>query len=295
MSSQENGESAVPEEESTAKPAESRALRSLTTGEEQILSSEASLHGRELAKKAELKRIRKAGVRHEGRKVITDDVKILKSIAELPDEPEDPVNFYREPVRIEYYIPKESRFAVETRHLFIPLIDPEPKEEYELLKRHISEDRFFDLIRVMDEEPRYITEILDSYNTLLPIYESLSRYIRDAEENPESYKSAFYLVETLSEYEPTMAALELLGPFMAWNLNWLVRALNRNGVDFAASDKTVSYFIKQRNIFNDEHQIPYDERFEVLAALFYEQAFPNRGMEFGEEDFFYDIFEKRKI
>jgi hypothetical protein len=150
-----------------------------------------------------------------------------------------------------------------------------------------------DLMKIMDEEPRYITDLLDSYNNTLPIYESLSRYMREGEEDPENFKSAFYLCETLVEYEPTIASLEFLGPFMAWNLNWLVRRLNQSGVEFSASDKTVSYFIKMRNIFNDENQILYDERFEVLAALFYEQAFPNRGTAFGEEDFFYDIFEKR--
>ncbi len=259
-----------------------------------VSSQEAGLHGKSLKSRAEMNRLKKTGVKHEGLKVVTDDVKILKSLSVTPELPGDPINYYVEPVHIEYYIPKESRFAREIRYLYIPLIDPVPLTAHELLQEHIKENRFFDLLSIMDTHPGYISQILDSYNNLLSMYESLSRDMRDAalEDELEKYRSAFYMCETLAEYEPTLASLEFLGEFISWNINWLIRRMNRLGVEFAASDKTVSFLIKRRNIDMEENNRPPDERFEVLAALFYEQAFPYRGLEIQDEDFFYDIFDR---
>ena len=62
--------------------------------------------------------------------------------------------------------------------------------------------------------------------------------------------------------------------------------MNLLGIEFRASDKTVSYFIKKRNIFWEENEYDYDERFEILAALFFEQAFPNRGIIITEDGLF---------
>lgn len=262
---------------------------------EKISSSETGLHGRELKSKSDIKRLKK-GARYEGRKVVTDDVKILKSLEEYPELPEDINNYYREPIRIEYYIPKESKFAVEWRLLYIPMIDPVPKPGHELLKEYMEENRFFDLFAIMDEHPRYITDILESYDNYMNMYETMSKAYKTAStENPEEYRSVFYLTEILAEYEPTMVSLNTLGEFIAYNMNWLVRTMNQEEVEFAASDKTISYFIKRRNIYVEENDLPYDERFEVLAALFYEQAFPNRGSKFEDSDFFYDIFDKKKL
>jgi len=100
----------------------------------------------------------------------------------------------------------------------------------------------------------------------------------------EKYKTAFYLCELLIDYEPSIASLEFLGDFISWNLNWLVRRLNERGVEFTASDKVVSYFVKKRNIYWEESHLEYDERFEILAALFFEQAYPNRGLEDSDMD-----------
>ncbi len=259
-----------------------------------IRSSDSALQGRALKSRAEMNRIRKTGFRHEGKKVVTDDVKILKGLTVIPDLPDDPTNYYVEPVHIEYYIPKESRFAREIRYLYIPLIDPEPAPSHLLLKEHIQKNRFFDLMDIMNAHPEHITDILESYTNFLDLYENLSRSMREAalEGQLEQFRTAFYLCEALSEYEPTLAALSFLGEFLVWNLNWLVRRMNRLRVEFYASDKTVSYFIKRRNMYHEEHEYPYDERFEVLAALFFDQAFPHRGLQSGEEDFFFDIFER---
>ncbi|MCB1307912.1 MAG: hypothetical protein KDK30_07030 [Leptospiraceae bacterium] len=243
-----------------------------------------------------MKRIKRARVRHEGQRVVTDDVKKLKSLAIEPRlPPGEYMNYYVEPVRIEYYIPRESRFAVETRYLYIPLIDPVVREQDKILKLHMEEDRFVDLIEIMNEYPVHITDILDSYSETMNMYESISRTYDEAQSgNVEQLRSVFYQCEILMDFEPTLAALKFLGDFQSWNLNWLIRRLNALGVDLAASDKNVSLLIKKRNMHWEEQGLDYDERFEILAALFYEQAFPNRGLEYDQEDYFFDIFDTRK-
>ncbi|MCB1173536.1 MAG: hypothetical protein KDK39_08230 [Leptospiraceae bacterium] len=260
-----------------------------------VLSSDAGLKARELTSLAELKRIKRARVRHEGKRVLTDDVKLLKSLSIEPHlPPGEYINYYIEPIRIEYYIPKESRFVTESRFLYIPLIDPAPREQDKILKDHMQRNAFVDIIKLMNEYPMYITSLIETYNESMSMYEQLSRFITEAESGAEEhYRKAFYMTEVLAEMEPSLAALEYLGSFMAWNLNVLVRRMNVLGLDFSAADKTISYFIKKRNIYWEENQLPLDERFEVLAALFFDQAFPNRGLQYEDEDFFGDIFDTK--
>ena len=259
--------------------------------EPRTYSRDAALSEKKLTSLSQIKQIKKARVRHEGKRVVTDDVNKLKSLSIEPRLPAGEfINYYVEPVRIEYYIPRESRFSVETKYLYIPLIDPEPRDQDSILRTYISEDRFFDLIDVMNEHPRHITSILESYHGSMKLYEALSNAVRDAALDEERYKAAFYLCETLIEYEPSLAAAEFLGDFLSWNLNWLVRAMNRRGMEFLASDKTTSYFIKMRNIWWEERDYDYDERFEILAALFFEQAYPNRGMSYeGDEELYKNV------
>ncbi len=254
-------------------------------------SREAATTPRQLTTLSAMKQIKRARVRHEGRRVITDDVRKLKSLTIEPRlAAGEFVNFYVEPVRVEYYIPKESRFAVETKYLYVPLVDPEPREQDDILRQNMANERFVDLIDVMNEYPMHITSILDAYNISMRMFESLSRSMYEADGNEELYRTAFYLCEVLIEYEPTLAALEFLGDFMSWNLNWLVRRMNVLGLEFSASDKTVSYFIKKRNQLWEEKDYDYDERFEILAALFFEQAFPNRGLSMAEDDYIFGAF-----
>lgn len=259
-----------------------------------ISSGAAGLRSRELSSLSEIKRIQRARVKHEGQRVVTDDVKKLKSLSIEPRLPRgEYINYYVEPVRIEYYIPKESRFAVETKYLYIPLVNPGCRPQDEILSKHMAEDRFIDLIEIMNEYPQHITDIMDSYNNTMDMYESLSGALEEAYQGKETMlRTAFYLTEVLMEFEPTVAALEFLGAFQIWNLNWLIRQMNTLGIDFAAGDKTISFLIKLRNIKWEEEKRPYDERFEILAALFYEQAFPNRGALVSEEDYFMDVFNK---
>ena len=302
----------APEDQGDARPSEGDASKDSSTGEQEegerkrrkydplkdfdpVLSSEAALKARQLTTLSELKRIKRARVRHEGKRVVTDDVKILKSLSIEPQlPPGEYINYYIEPVKIEYYIPRESRFVTEQRFLYIPLIDPEPRKQDEILRDHMLRNAFVDIIKLMNEYPMYITSLIENYSETMDMYESLSRFITEAENGEEeTYKQAFYMTEVLAEHEPTLASLEYLGEFQAWNLNVLVRRMNTLGIEFAASDKTISYFIKKRNIYWEKHQLPADERFEILAALFYQQAFPNRGLKYEDEDFFGDIFDAK--
>lgn len=260
-------------------------------------SAQAAMHRKELASRGDLKRIQRAGVKVHGQKVVADDVNKLKSLSVTPQLEGEFIDHYIEPVRIEYYIPKESRFVTETRYLYVPLIDPEPRTDPDdgILRDHIEAEKFVDLLQVLGDYPQFTTLILDSYHETFHMYESLSRTMKEARTDPMRYRTALYMVETLGQHEPTLAALEALGEFQSWNLNWLIRTMNEKGVEFACADYTISYLIKRRNEYWEQNDLPFDERFEILASLFYDQAFPNRGLHIGEEDYFFDIFEKKNF
>ena len=86
---------------------------------------ESSFKPKPILNRNELKQIKQSRTRVEGKKVITDDVRKLKSLKVTPDlAPDEQINYYKEPIWIEYYIPKESRFALETKYLYILLIPP---------------------------------------------------------------------------------------------------------------------------------------------------------------------------
>lgn len=261
--------------------------------DEKIKAEETLQKKRQLATKGDIKRIKQSSFKYEGKKVVTDDVKKLKSLEVEPSlSKTEKIDSYVEPVWIEYYVPKDSRFITELRYLYIPLIDPPFDERYPILNEHIKKNRFFDVINILNEHPEHTSIILESYHELLPMHEKVSFALRDARNNPESYKTAFFLCETIMKFEPTLAYLEVLGDYISWNLNWLIRKLNEFQIPFSAEDDTIAYLIKRRNIYWEENQLPYDERFEILAALFYDQAYPNRGLTIEEQDFFYNIFNK---
>lgn len=283
-------------QEKTAEKKGRRRRRDPLANMEPISSTAAGLKPRELASLSELKRVKKARVRHEGRRVVTDDVRKLKSLSIEPElNRGEFLNHYVEPVRIEYYIPKESRFALETKFLYIPLVDPIPREQDRILREAMEKNIFIDLIEVMNTYPQHITDILESYDNTMDMFERMSNTLKEVYDGrEEQLRTVFYLVEVLMDFEPTVAALDFLGDFLSWNVNWLVRQMNLAAMDFSASDKTVSLFIKKRNLHYEENNLPYDERFEILAALFYEQAFPNRGALVPPDDYYLDIFDKRK-
>ncbi len=221
-----------------------------------------------------------SGFRYEGRRVIVDDVSVLNSLAERPPVPdEDEIDNYVEAVKIEHYVPKEKRFAERKLFLYIPLIDPKPSKKHTILKQHIDSKEFFDLFTTLKKETEHKENIQKYYRNTLQIYEKLSEIMEQtkSESNKknieDSYKRSFYLCEVLATYEPTMANLDFLGDFISWNLNYLVRSLNRAKVSFSASDQTVAYFIKKRNKKWEDENLPYNRDFTLLSSLFHEQAF----------------------
>ena len=226
-------------------------------------------------------KVKKAGFHYEGRRVVVNDIKNLQVIANKGAFlNEDELKNYVEPVYVEYYVPQEIHFIKKTLYLYIPLIDPIPKDNHKLLKRHMEKNKFFDLIQIMEKYSEYKEEIEKNYREQLPIYRNLSEIIQQAEQgegNVESlYRRSFYFCEVLAAYEPRLFSLEVLGDFHAWNLNYLTHILNKNRFQFSASDTTVAYFIKKRNEKWEREKKKEDPGFNILVALFQEQAFPGR-------------------
>jgi hypothetical protein len=236
---------------------------------------------KDILSKSQLRQIKRARVRHGGKKVITDDIKKLKSLAIEVDITEDEkINFYREPIEIEYYIPKESRFQVDIKYLYIRLVDPKPKNEnQEMIFNYFRENKkVYDVVAVMNLYPQFLMEILTAYEHKMSILENLSRLIKAGEKGElTEYKKCIYILEALRQYEPTICSLNILGDYVTFGLNQLVRILNKNKVEFSLEDETISYFLKLHRIYDEENNKETGERFEILSELFFQQAYPHRG------------------
>ncbi|XDD50591.1 hypothetical protein AB3N59_01935 [Leptospira sp. WS92.C1] len=240
-----------------------------------------------LLNKSELRQIKKSRTRVEGKKVITDDVKKLKSLNVTPDLPKkELIQYYKEPIWIEYYIPRESRFAYEVKYLFVKLIDPIPRPEPadRVLREALKKGEFIDLIDVLFQYPEKENLIRSSYLNTFSFLESISSNYKQYLKSKDAYdlRVPLFHTEALMKREPTVATLEFLGAFTIYNLNWLIRKLNEAGEEFSLEDETISMLIKRRNEYWDEKSLIADEDFELFAALFYEQAFPHRGSDFDE-------------
>lgn len=237
-----------------------------------------------LLNKSELKAIKRARTKVQGKKVVTDDVRKLKSLKVTPDlDPKETPNFYKEPIWIEYYIPKESRFAYETKFLFIYLVDTLEREDGldRYLKIYKDKNELFDLVQFIEDFPKNKSQVLSSYHDRLGMYETIHNSYTQykVSRDPIDLKSACYVTEALMKFEPTVASLELFPDFLLYNLNWLIREMNRGRVNFSLEDTTISLLIKRRNEHWERNNLPEDEDFDLLSALFYEQAFPHRGAE----------------
>ncbi|WP_061249007.1 hypothetical protein [Leptospira alstonii] len=238
-----------------------------------------------LLNKSELRQIKKSRTRVEGKKVITDDVKKLKSLSATPDLPKkELIQYYKEPIWIEYYIPRESRFAYEVKYLFVKLIDPiaRPEPADAILREAVSKGEFIDVLDVMLRHPEKETLIRNSYINTFSFLESISANHKYFLKTKDAYdlRIPLFHTEALMKREPTIATLEFLGPYTIYNLNWLIRKLNEGEEEFSLEDETISVLIKRRNEYWEKNSLPIDEDFELFAALFYEQAFPHRGSEF---------------
>lgn len=254
---------------------------------------EQSFKAKPILNRNELKQIKQSRTRVEGKKVITDDVRKLKSLKVTPDlAPDEAIQYYKEPIWIEYYIPKESRFALETKYLYILLIPPKPRPKYdEILINAQKEDTFINLLELAKAKKPYSEIIAKSYVNNWSILETIADHLEQYNEskNAELLRIPVYLIETLMLTEPTLATLEVLGEYTIHNIIWLIKKLNRAGIPFSLEDRTISLLIKRRNAYFEEKGLPMDEDFELLSALFFEQAYPHRGAEeLDAQDFLLD-------
>lgn len=244
-----------------------------------------------LLNKSELKQIKRSRTKIQGKKVVTDDVLKLKSLKVTPDiDPSEATNYYREPIWIEYYIPKESRFAYETKYLFVFLVDPPPRSDGldAILNAYKERGNFLDIIQVAEDYPDHKDLILRSYHDRMGMFENIHKALQSFQHSDSAIelKSACYVTEALMKYEPTVASLKLFPDFLVYNLNWLIRQLNLAKIPFSLEDTTISLLIKRRNEHWEAEGLPEDSDFDLLSALFYEQAFPHRGAEELEPDDF---------
>ncbi|MCC5816342.1 MAG: hypothetical protein JJT78_16445 [Leptospira sp.] len=252
---------------------------------------EAPFKPKPLLNKSELKQIKRARTKVQGKKVVTDDVRKLKSLKVTPDlDPKDAPNYYKEPIWVEYYIPKESRFAYETKFLFIYLVDPIEREDGldRYLKIYQDKNELFDLFKFIEDYPKNKDSVMKAYHDRLGMFETVHNSYLSYQNSGDAneLKSAAYVTEALMKFEPTVASLKLFPDFLIYNLNWLIRTMNRSRVKFSLEDTTISLMIKRRNDHWEKNNLPEDEDFDLLAALFYEQAFPHRGAEELEPDDF---------
>ncbi len=213
-----------------------------------------------------------------GSRVVTENVAVLKAIETVPKIASvESDNYYKEPVTIEYYIPKESRFAYQVKYLYVPLYDPTPKGDNQtLVMNHFKElGEPIDLMKVMDEFPQFLVKMLDYLSPQMAIIENLSRSIQDGlGGEKESFKKALYTCEVLRKFEPSIVSLEIVGDYTTYNIHWLIRKLNALQMEFSLEDPTVEFLIHRYRRFANEAGETIPERFEILAEIYLDQAFP---------------------
>lgn len=236
-----------------------------------------------------LKQMERTRVRRGGKKVVTDDIAKLKGLRQSPELPEEDLNnFYVEPVLIEYYIPKESRFANETKFMYIELIDPEPRSDIqrEVMQSFKEDEAPIDVLEAMDRFPDYMDVIMDFYQSTLSLHERVSLLYQSRFIDEMAIRRALYINEVLLKREPTVPALKFLGDFITYNINWCIRFLNEKKIEVTLEDLTVEYLIKRYRRALAERGETTSERFEILAQIYLDQAFPLSEEEFMEDEDF---------
>ena len=117
----------------------------------------ANLHTLSKSALKEMQRTR-AKIGSKRQKVVTDDILKLKSLTTIPTVAIDKTdNFYVEPITIEYYITKESKFAYEKKMLYIELIDPIAKNEQQTkIQQYFADlNQPIDVMEVMNVFPQH--------------------------------------------------------------------------------------------------------------------------------------------
>jgi len=234
--------------------------------------------------------IKKSKLRLDSSKMSFTDINKLKNLPITPYIEEGKENdYYIEPVQIEYYIPKESRFAYETKYLYIELYDPVPVNDNQKLIMNFFKERNepLDLIEVMNNFPQFIEPIYHSYNTHMELLEKLSMEFKEGISGESKYgvRRALYLNEVLRKSEPKIASLEIFGDYTTYNINWCIRFCNIKNIHHAVEDKTVEYLLKLHRMKHEDENRAVDERFNILASIYLDQAFPFHTDIFDEDDF----------
>jgi len=221
-----------------------------------------------------------------GQRVVGENVALLKALDTVPKIASvESDNYYKEPVTIEYYIPKESRFAYQIKYLYIRLHDPEPIAENPKLIMGYFKDRNepIDVMKVMDEFPQFLVTLLDLLSPYMALMESLARNIQDGHSGDTlAYRRALHITEVLRKFEPSLISLEFMGDYTTYNINWFIRKLNAEKIDFSLEDPTVEYLINRYRKFAAEAGEEIPERFNILSDIYLDQAFPMSDDDFAD-------------
>lgn len=164
--------------------------------------------------------------------------------------PPEKTNFYVEPVEIEIYLKKSGKVRTIIKDMYVELIEVEPHNEHSVrIFQHFREiESPIDLIEIMNIFPEYIKPIYESYYQHMDLFEKLSMHIQSAAGGSiDSLRLSLYFIELLIKYEPTVAAIDYIGDFQTYNLNYLIKKLNTLNESFLLEDSTVAYLIKRRN------------------------------------------------
>lgn len=115
------------------------------------------------------------------------------------------------------------------------------------------------------------------------IIENMSRSIQDGLGGEHSaFRRALYTCEVLRKFEPSIVALEIVGDYTTYNINWLIRKLNSLQLEFSLEDPTVEFLMRRYRQVADERGEMIPERFEILAQIYLDQAFPMNDDDYAE-------------
>ncbi len=183
-------------------------------------------------------------------------------------ETKERINYYVEPVEVEIYLKKAGIVRTIIKDMYIDLIDVGPINEYskEIFDYFIKQDEPIDIIEIMNVFPRYMRVIFESYYHRMPLYEKVSMHYKEMLSGSiDSLRLSIFFTELLLKYEPTIASSNFIGDFQTYNINYLVKRLNKAGQKFLLEDATVTYLIKRRDkAFENK---PRDREFEKLVEL----------------------------
>jgi len=177
-------------------------------------------------------------------------------------------NYYREPVEIEIYIKKSGKIRNIVKDMLIELVDEEPIHEKsrEIFDYFKKKNAPIDIIEMQNVFPEMILPVYESYFSKMEFYEKLSIHLKQGLSGIiSSWRTAIYFTELLLKYEPTIASIQHIGNFNAYNLNYLIIKLNEAGETFVLEDSSVEFLIKRRNQAHEGK--PPDKQFDKLLEL----------------------------